>query len=165
LSEPAYVLDSTAFYAGIPYQGNGRYYTTYLVLEEIKHHSVGSSLIHTRVQVTEPSPESISAVRSTAAKSGDLGALSQTDISLLALTMDLMKKETAVHLVSDDFAVRNVADLLRVPLSETSMKGDEWKTMTWRLQCKGCGKQYTNPKLVECPVCGTKLVRKAVGGT
>ena len=86
MSEPAYVLDSTAFYAGIPYQGNGRYYTTYLVLEEIKHHSVGSSLIHTRVQVTEPSPESISAVRSTAAKSGDWGALSQTDIALLAIS-------------------------------------------------------------------------------
>jgi rRNA maturation endonuclease Nob1 len=162
LSETAYVLDSTAFYAGIPYQGNGRYYTTYLVLEEVKHHSVGSSLIHTRVQVTEPSPESASLVRSTASKTGDIRALSTTDISLLALALDLTKREAGVRLVSDDFAVRNVAEVLAIRLSETSMKGGEWKNIAWKIHCNGCGKDYTNPKLIECPVCGTKLVRKAV---
>jgi rRNA maturation endonuclease Nob1 len=163
LAETAYVLDSTAFYAGIPYQGNGRYYTTYLVLEEVKHHNVGSSLIHTRVQVTEPSPESVALVRSTASKTGDIRALSSSDISLLALALDLSRKEGGAHLVTDDFAIRNVAEVLAIPLSETSMKGGEWKNITWKLHCNGCGKDYTSPKLLECPVCGTKLVRKAVG--
>jgi endoribonuclease Nob1 len=162
LSDPAYVLDSTAFYAGIPYQGNGRYYTTYLVLEEVKHHNVGSSLIHTRVQVTEPSSESTNRVKTTAAKTGDIGALSQTDISLLALGLDMMNGEGGVNLVTDDFAVRNVAEVLSIPLAPTSMKGGEWKTMTWKIYCRGCGKTYTNPKLTVCPVCGTQLVRKAI---
>ncbi|MBI3860187.1 MAG: nucleotide-binding protein [Thaumarchaeota archaeon] len=162
MSEPALVLDSTAFYAGIPYQGNGRYFTTYLVLEEIKHHSVGSSLIHTRVQVTEPSAEAIERVRSTAKQTGDAGALSQTDLSLLALALDLSKGEGGASLVSDDFAVRNVAEVLSIPLSKTALKGGEWKNVTWRLHCKGCGKQYTNPKLTQCPVCGTQLVRKGL---
>ncbi|MDV3278674.1 MAG: hypothetical protein LYZ69_09480 [Nitrososphaerales archaeon] len=162
MSEPAYILDSTAFYAGIPYQGSGRYYTTYLVLQEVKHHNVGSSLIHTRVQVTEPSAESVSRVRSISSKTGDFGALSDTDVSLLALALDLSRTDGNVHLVSDDFAVRNVAEVLSIPLSETTLKGGEWKNITWRLFCKGCGKQYTNPKLTECPVCGTKLVRKAI---
>jgi endoribonuclease Nob1 len=161
LSEPAYVLDSTAFYAGIPYQGSGRYYTTYLVLEEVKHHNVGSSLIHTRVQVTEPSPESVGKVRSTAIKTGDIGALSQTDMSLLALGLDLKNGEGGVNLVSDDFAVRNVAEVLSIPLAPTAMKGGEWKNITWKIYCRGCGKSYTNPKLTVCPVCGTKLERKA----
>jgi endoribonuclease Nob1 len=161
LSEPAYVLDSTAFYAGIPYQGNGRYFTTYLVLEEVKHHNVGSSLIHTRVQVTEPSPQSLSRVKSTAAKTGDIGALSQTDLSLLALGLDLMNGEGGVNLVSDDFAVRNVAEVLAIPLAQTSLKGGEWKNITWKIYCRGCGKTYTNPKLTVCPVCGTQLERKA----
>ena len=164
MSETAYVLDSTAFYAGIPYQGNGRYYTTYLVLEEVKHHNVGSSLIHSRVQVTEPSPESVSLVRSTASKTGDMGALSSSDISLLALALDLTHREGGVLLVSDDFAVRNVAEVLAIRLSETSMKGGEWKAMTWTLHCNGCGKNYTNPKLTECQVCGTRLVRKPMNG-
>ncbi len=162
MSEPAYVLDSTAFYAGIPYQGSGRYYTTYLVLEEVKHHNVGSSLIHTRVQVTEPSPESVTKVRSTATKTGDIGALSQTDVSLLALGLDLKSGEGGVNLVSDDFAVRNVAEVLAIPLAATTMKGGEWKNITWKIYCRGCGKSYTNPKLTVCPVCGTKLERKAI---
>jgi UPF0271 protein len=161
LSEPAYVLDSTAFYAGIPYQGSGRYYTTYLVLEEVKHHNVGSSLIHTRVQVTEPSPESMDKVRSTATKTGDIGALSQTDMSLLALGLDLKNGEGGVNIVSDDFAVRNVAEVLSIPLAPTAMKGGEWKNITWKIYCRGCGKTYTNPKLTVCPVCGTRLERKA----
>jgi UPF0271 protein len=160
LSDPAYVLDSTAFYAGIPYQGNGRYYTTYLVLEEVKHHNVGSSLIHSRVQVTEPSSESLAKVKATAAKTGDIGALSQTDISLLALGLDLMRNEGRVNLVSDDFAVRNVAEILSIPLAPTSVKGGEWRNITWKIYCRGCGKTFTNPKLTVCPVCGTQLVRK-----
>lgn len=161
MSDPAYVLDSTAFYAGIPYQGSGRYFTTYLVLEEVKHHNVGSSLIHTRVQVTEPSPESVDKVRSTAVKTGDIGALSQTDVSLLALGLDLKNGQGGVNLVSDDFAVRNVAEVLSIPLAPTAMKGGEWKNITWKIYCRGCGKSYTNPKLTVCPVCGTKLERKA----
>ena len=161
MSEPVYILDSTAFYAGIPYQGNGRYYTTYLVLEEVKHHNVGSSLIHSRVQVTEPTQASLNKVKMTASKTGDIGALSQTDISLLALGLDLMEGDGGASLVSDDFAVRNVAEVLSIPLAPTSLKGGEWKNITWKIYCRGCGKTYTNPKLTVCPVCGTKLIRKA----
>ena len=164
MSDPVYILDSTAFYAGIPYQGNGRYYTTYLVLEEVKHHNVGSSLIHSRVQVTEPTAASMNRVKTTASRTGDIGALSQTDISLLALGLDMMGNDGGVSLVSDDFAVRNVAEVLSIPLAPTSMKGGEWKNMTWKIYCRGCGKTYTNPKLTVCPVCGTQLVRKAFSG-
>ena len=164
MSEPVYVLDSTAFYAGIPYQGSGRYYTTYLVLEEVKHHSVGSSLIHSRVQVTEPSSGSLNKVKSTAVRTGDIGALSQADLSLLALGLDLKDRDGGVNLVSDDFAVRNMAEVLAIPLAPTSLKGGEWKNITWKIYCRGCGKTYTNPKLTTCPICGTQLVRKASSG-
>ena len=161
MSEPAYVLDSTAFYAGIPYQGSGRYFTTYLVLEEVRHHNVGSSLIHTRVQVTEPSPESLAKVKTTASRTGDLGALSQTDMSLLALALDLSNLDGGASLVSDDFAVRNVAEVLSITLAQTSLKGGEWRNINWKIYCRGCGREYTNPKLTVCPVCGTQLTRRA----
>ncbi|MBI3840685.1 MAG: NOB1 family endonuclease [Thaumarchaeota archaeon] len=164
MSDPAYVLDSTAFYAGIPYQGSGRYFTTYMVLEEVKHHNVGSSLIHSRVQVTEPSQESLARVKTTASKTGDIGALSQTDVSLLALALDLSQSSGGANLVTDDFAVRNVAEVLSIPLAQTSMKGGEWKNITWKIHCRGCGRDYTNPKLTVCPVCGTQLARKAANG-
>ena len=121
-------------------------------------------MIHSRVQVTEPTPASLNRVKTTAAKTGDIGALSQTDISLLALGLDMMGNDGGVSLVSDDFAVRNVAEVLSIPLAPTSMKGGEWKNMTWKIYCRGCGKTYTNPKLTVCPVCGTQLVRKAFSG-
>jgi len=164
LPEPAYVLDSTAFYAGIPYQGSGRYFTTYLVLEEVKHHNVGSSFLHSRVHVTEPSLDSVNRVKTTAMKTGDIGALSQTDMSLLALALDLSQTEGGVSLVSDDFAVRNVANVLSIPLAQTSIKGGEWKNIAWKIYCRGCGKEYTNPKLTVCPICGTELARKPSSG-
>ena len=161
MEEAIYILDSTAFYAGIPYQGNGRYYTTYRVLEEVKHQSIGSSLIHTRVTVTEPSPESVERVRTIAAKTGDMNALSESDVSLLALALDLSTGDARMSLISDDFAIRNVAQVLGLPLSETSIRG-EWKQITWKLYCKACGKEYTNPKLTACLVCGTTLSKKPV---
>jgi UPF0271 protein len=164
LPEPAYVLDSTAFYAGIPYQGSGRYFTTYLVLEEVKHHNVGSSFLHSRVHVTEPSLDSVNRVKTTAMKTGDIGALSQTDMSLLALALDLSQTEGGVSLVSDDFAVRNVANVLSIPLAQTSIKGGAWKNIAWKIYCRGCGKEYTNPKLTVCPICGTELARKPSSG-
>ena len=99
-----------------------------------------------------------------AAKTGDANALSKTDESLLALALDLSKDGDKVNLVSDDFAVRNVAEVLGIPLSGTSIKG-EWKQITWKLFCKGCGKEYTNPKITNCVVCGTTLSKKAVRST
>ncbi|MDA4129015.1 MAG: hypothetical protein OK422_06150 [Thaumarchaeota archaeon] len=164
MAETIFVLDSTAFYSGIPYQGNGKYYTTYNVLEEVKHQSVGSALIHSRVQVTEPSKEAVDQVSSMAQKTGDISALSATDISLIALAFDLNKNGGTVNLVSDDFAIRNVAQVLKIPLSETNIRG-EWKKIMWKLYCKGCGKEYTNPKLTQCIVCGTTLSRKALKPT
>ena len=110
--------------------------------------------------MTEPSPDSISRVKTTAIKTGDAGALSQTDTSLLALALDLSRMEGGVSLVSDDFAVRNVAKVLSIPLAQTSIKGGTWKDVAWKIYCRGCGKEYTNPKLTICPVCGTQLARK-----
>jgi len=51
--------------------------------------------------------------------------------------------------------------VLGIPLSGTSIKG-EWKQITWKMFCKGCGKEYTNPKITNCVVCGTTLSKKAV---
>ncbi len=96
-----------------------------------------------------------------AAKTGDANALSETDVSLLALALDLSRNDGNVRLVSDDFAVRNVAEVLGIQLSETNIKG-EWKQIAWKMYCKGCGKEYTNPKITTCVVCGTTLSKKAI---
>ena len=159
MSEKIHVLDSTAFFAGIPFQGEGRYYTTYQVMDEVGSRGIGSQLIHSRVQVTEPSKPSVQRVRQVAAKTGDLKSLSEADSSILAVSLDLVSSGNEVTLVTDDFAVRNVAEVLGVGLSETTVRG-EWKQITWVTYCKGCGKEYSDPKKAVCDVCGTKLSRK-----
>jgi rRNA maturation endonuclease Nob1 len=160
LSEKIHVLDSTAFFRGIPFQGTGRYYTTYHVMDEVGSRGIGAQLIHSRVQVTEPSKESLQKVKQVSAKTGDLKSLSEADASILAVSLDLASAGGDVTLVTDDFAVRNVAEVLGVGLSETNVRGGEWKQITWITYCKGCGKQYSDPKATVCDVCGTKLSRK-----
>ena len=160
LSEKIHVLDSTAFFAGIPFQGEGRYYTTYHVLDEVGSRGVGAQLIHSRVQVTEPSKESTQKVKQIASKTGDLKSLSEADSSILAVCLDLGSSDSEVTLVTDDFAVRNVAEALGIDLSQTTVRGGEWKQITWVTYCKGCGKEYADPKATTCDVCGTKLSRK-----
>jgi rRNA maturation endonuclease Nob1 len=160
LSEKIHVLDSTAFFRGIPFQGTGRYYTTYHVMDEVGSRGIGAQLIHSRVQVTEPSKESLQKVKQVSAKTGDLKSLSEADASILAVSLDLASAGGDVTLVTDDFAVRNVAEVLGVGLSETNVRGGEWKQITWITYCKGCGKKYSDPKATICDVCGTKLSRK-----
>ena len=161
MNEKIHVLDSTAFYAGIPFQGEGKYFTTYQVLDEVRGRGIGAQLIHSRVQVTEPSKESVKKVKEASHKTGDQKSLSEADTSILAVTLDLIssKRDQEVVLVTDDFAVRNVAEVIGINLSETSIRG-EWKKITWVTYCKGCGKEYMDSKTSVCGVCGTKLSRK-----
>jgi UPF0271 protein len=161
LNGEIYILDSTAFYSGIPFQGDGRYYTTYHVLDEIKHQNIASPLIHTRVQVIEPSKESVQRVKTAAKKTGDASSLSEADTSILATALDIGSSKINEHviLVTDDFAIRNVAEVLGVNLSETAVRG-AWKQITWITYCKGCGKEYRDSKASICSVCGTSLSRK-----
>ena len=162
LNEKIHVLDSTAFFAGIPFQGEGKYYTTYQVLDEVRGRGIGAQLIHSRVQVTEPSKEAVQKVKEASSRTGDQKSLSEADTSILAVTLDLIKSRLGeqVVLVTDDFAVRNVAEVIGINLSETSLRGGEWKRITWITYCKGCGKEYLDPKRSVCEVCGTKLSRK-----
>ena len=161
MNEKIHVLDSTAFFAGIPFQGDGKYYTTYQVLDEVRGRGIGAQLIHSRVQVTEPSKESVQKVREASTRTGYQKSLSEADTSILAVSLDLIKskRDEEVILVTDDFAVRNVAEVIGINLSETAIRG-EWKRITWVTYCKGCGKEYLEPKGSVCEVCGTKLSRK-----
>jgi len=97
------VLDSSAFYAGIPFGSNQPSYTTSLVYDEIKHikknHDAIDILIETkRLTISNPESEFIEIVRNAAKKSGDLHELSVEDISIIALSLKLI-----AELITDDF--------------------------------------------------------------
>lgn len=150
------VLDASAFYAGTPFLSGKECYTTSLVLEEIRHvktAALDGLMDAGNLQVVDPEPKHTQAVKKVAEKTGDLRQLSQADISILALALQM--KGT---LVTDDYALANVAATMGVKVSSSSGKGIK-ETRKWISYCSACGKAF-GPKETECPLCGNRLKRR-----
>ena len=151
------VLDSSAFYAGIPFSSNEVGNITSLVYNEIEHikkdHDAVQILIETkRLTVNEPEDEFITASIDAAKKSGDFSNLSDGDISTIALSLQL-----GAELVTDDFAVSNVAKNLNIKVIPVMTDGIK-NVVTWKYYCPGCKTNFS--KVTECPRCGNRLKRK-----
>lgn len=150
------VLDASAFYAGTAFLSGRKCCTTSTVLREISH--VKSTALQGLIdagnlQVLDPEPRHIGAVKKTAEKTGDLQKLSRTDVSVLALAVQL-----GAMLVTDDYALANVAATIGVKTSSSSGKRLK-EVRKWTSYCSACGKIF-GPKETECPLCGNKLRRK-----
>jgi len=151
------VLDSSAFYAGIPFSSSEPSITTSHVYNEIKHikkdHDAVQILIETkRLTISEPEQQFTVIANNAAKKSGDFPNLSQEDISTIALSLQLK-----AELVTDDFAVSNVAKNLNIKVSPIMTSGIK-NIITWVYYCPGCKRNFS--KTTECPNCGNMLKRK-----
>jgi len=151
------VLDSTAFYAGIPFSSNEPNYTTSLVYNEIEHikkdHDAIQILIETkRLMICDPEHQFVITANNTAKKSGDIPNLSDEDISTIALSLQLN-----AELVTDDFAISNVAKNLGIKVIPVMTNGIK-NVITWKYYCSGCKTNFS--KITECPRCGNRLKRK-----
>ena len=153
------VLDATAFYAGIPFASNDSFMTTSTVYKEIEHIKTKQGVLEmlkqtNRLQIRDPSEEFISTVRDTAVKTGDSITISKQDISIIALAL-----ENNIELITDDFAVTNVAKQLKIKTSSLMTKGISI-VGKWISYCSMCGKEFSKQK--ECSICGSKLNRKLI---
>tara|TARA_Y100000590_G_scaffold133592_1_gene152758 strand:- start:2083 stop:2550 length:468 start_codon:yes stop_codon:yes gene_type:complete len=153
------VVDATAFYAGIPFTSENNFLTTSIVYDEIKHIKIKQDALEilqqtNRLQIREPSEDSIKKVIEIADKTGDRTTISKQDISIIALAL-----EYETELITDDFAVTNVAEQLQIktcPLMTDGIK----IIGKWISYCSACGKQFSKEK--ECSICGNKLRRKLI---
>ena len=150
------ILDASAFYAGVPFRSSDDCFTTSLVYDEIKHikknHDALGTLLETnRLKIREPDSESTKRAIQASKKTGDFPQLSKQDISIIALCI-----ETNGQIISDDFAISNVAKNLGLKILPIMTNGiaDVGK---WVHYCPGC---KTNHSGIECPACGTPLKRK-----
>jgi UPF0271 protein len=151
------VLDSTAFYAGIPFSSNEPSYITPLIYNEIEHikkdHDAIRILIETkRLMINEPDDQFIITANNAAKKSGDFPNLSHEDISAIALSLQLQ-----AELVTDDFAISNVAKNLSLKVIPVMTDGIK-NVVTWKYYCPGCKTNFS--KVTKCPRCGNRLKRK-----
>ena len=151
------ILDASAFYAGVPFRSSSDCYTTSLVYDEIKHikknHDALGILLETnRLKIREPDKNAIDAAIMAAKNTGDFPQLSKQDISIIALCIQIKGV-----IISDDFAILNVAKNLDLKISSIMTQGirDMGK---WIHYCPGCKTNHVDVK--ECPMCGTRLKRK-----
>ena len=153
------VLDATAFYAGMPFASNDSFMTTSMVYKEIQHIKTKQGALEmlqqtNRLQIRDPMEESIISVTDASIKTGDNSTISKQDITIIALAL-----ENKIELITDDFAVTNVARQLKIKTS--SLMTDGVKTVgKWISYCSICGKEFS--KLKECPICGSRLNRKLI---
>lgn len=157
-SSSRYALDAGAFYAGIPFLSSGSYCTTKPVFDEVKHirksHGAIEALLDSgSLQVIDPDKNNIEIAKAAAKKTGDYQKLSKGDISVIALALQL-----GTTLLTDDYAVANVATGLKILVRSTSGRGIK-ETRRWIAYCSACGKVF-GPDAKECPLCGNKLRRK-----
>lgn len=152
--ESKFALDATAFYQGFHLRSSSTCITTALVFEEISHiqnklSTLESLVLNKRIMIFEPNYSTVRFVKSLAKQVGE-SRLTEADISILALA-----KDYSAILVTDDFAVCNLARTIPIGLLNLGTKGIR-ETRKWIKFCSSCGRGYPSTQSV-CSICGNKL--------
>lgn len=149
-----YVLDASAFI--------NEYHTTEptatipMVREELQDESAYryDAMEGSGMHIQLPEEETVERVRRAAQQSGDDDVLSVTDIRLLAAALEL-----GGVLVTDDYAIQNVAEKLDIDIELIAQDGIT-EQRDWIFQCQGCGREF-DEREDRCPICGADLARKS----
>ncbi len=148
-----YLLDSSAFIH--EYHTDEQMASIPAVREELEDESAFrfDALEGSGMHMHIPEPETVERVERAARETGDLAELSGTDVRLVAAAFEL-----DARLVTDDYAMQNVAEKLNVSVEVIAQEGiDEQRD--WRFQCAGCGREF-DENHDRCPICGSDLSRK-----
>jgi UPF0271 protein len=148
-----HVLDSSAFIQ--EYHTTEPSATVPSVREELEDESAYryDAMEGSGMHIQIPEDGTVERVRRAADGSGDLAVLSETDVRLIAATLELDGT-----LVTDDYAMQNVAESLDLSVEVIAQGGiDEQRD--WQFQCQGCGREFDEHR-DRCPICGSGLARK-----
>ena len=152
------VLDTTAFYAGVPYTNTTEnLVTTPDVISEVSNERTRTLIALSKINVLQGTPANLKTVKDAASKTGD-NAMTPADLSVLALCLSIREEGNEPVLLSDDFAVENVASRLGIKARPLMTNGIKTAT-EWVFFCPACGKKYQKQRS-DCLVCGTKLEKR-----
>ncbi len=148
-----YVLDSSAFIH--EYHTTEQVATVPSVRDELEGESAYrfDALEGAGMHIHIPNEATIETIERAARESGDDEELSEVDCRLIATAFEL-----DATLVTDDYAMQNVAERLDVPVEVIEREGIS-EERTWTFQCQGCGREF-DEEHDRCPICGTALARK-----
>lgn len=155
-----FILDTSAILSGKPINlDNVKIVTTPGVSKELKpggrDYRFYQFLIERGLSILSSSKESINKIKTTSDKTGDASRLSNTDVEILALALDISKDDEKEPIIlTDDYSIQNVAHVLNIPFEAISQSGIT-KRFKWACRCRGCGKKFKeNIKI--CPICGAE---------
>ena len=166
-SKKVIVLDTSAFLAGFdPFSLSVEQLTVPKVEEEIQRNAMVRIRLETSIEsgklkVKAPSEEFSIRVKVSANEVGDSFKLSETDLELLALALELEAQGYTPQIVTDDYSIQNVAKQLEIEFIALANFGIK-RLLEWMRYCPACHREYSaDCKSKECQVCGTELKRKS----
>ena len=164
----ALVLDASAFIAGLdPFSLDGDVFTVPGVRREVSPSSMGSLRLRLaeesgRLVVRAPGPRALEEARRASALIGDAIRLSDVDVELLALAVELREEGYETTIITDDYAIQNVAKRMGISFAPLATYGIR-EELEWVVYCPACYRRFPpDPSLRVCPVCGAPLKRKPV---
>jgi endoribonuclease Nob1 len=166
LAKRVIVLDTSAFLAGFdPFSLNEEQVTVPKVEKEIRKNSMilvrfTTSLESGKLKIKAPKEDFLNEAKASSGKVGDSFKLSETDIQLLALALELKAEGFAPQIVTDDYSIQNVATQCGIEFLALATFGIK-RLLEWIRYCPACYREYpANCSFKKCQVCGTELKRK-----
>lgn len=139
--------------------------TVPMVEEEIKESSIAWVRFKTAVQsgklnVRAPKKIFMGKVKASATLVGDTFFLSEADLQVLALALELKTQGYSPLIATDDYSIQNVANQMSIEFASLATFGIRFR-LQWIRYCPACHKRYpADYKSRRCEVCGTELKRK-----
>lgn len=160
------ILDTSAFIMGYdPLSIEEEQFTVPLVLEELGPETT----IWTRYKIAQqtgklkilrPLVNFVDQIKLLSTDVGDIRVLSEVDIQILALALQLQSEGRNPVIVSDDYAIQNVAERIGAGYKSLATFGIRYQ-LDWFLYCPACRRKYPPSSNEEaCRVCGAMLKRK-----
>jgi UPF0271 protein len=148
-----HVLDSSAFIN--EYHTSEQMASIPAVEEELEDESAYrfDAMEGAGMHIHIPADNTVETIERAAVETGDGEELSDTDVRLIAAAFELDGT-----LVTDDYAMQNVAEHLGVVVEAIAREGIT-EQRDWRFQCQGCGREFDDHR-DRCPICGSDLSRK-----
>ena len=135
------------------------------VCDEIKINSMvlvrfNAAVENGKIKVKKPHENFSNIIRASANKVGDSYLLSETDIQLLALALELKMQGKQPKIITDDYSIQNVAKQNCIEFYALATFGIR-RVLNWLRYCPACYREYPiNTAFSDCQVCGTELKRK-----
>jgi len=160
------VLDTSAFIAGFdPLTVPEKQYTVPEVKKELNAGSMpwmrfNAAIENRKVIIVKPKDSVFQKILEESKKVGDMRYLSEADLQVLALALELKGRGLSPLIITDDYSIQNVANKIDVEFTSLLTFGIKFR-FKWILYCPACYRKYPSDyKFKICEVCGTALKRK-----